>query len=558
MVASTHGHNSAHGFDIKAADSKAGARSTGTASSHGLDAHGLKPTGQVHWNAVSPELIEHAIRRSEGVLSAHGAFVAITTPRTGRSPNDKFIVQASPSKDRIWWGKFNKPTDAATFDHMLTKVQDYLNSRPELFVQDLFCGADPAARLKLRVVTENAWHAAFARNMFIRPSKEELAHHTPEFTVLHAPHLQADGKADGVNSEAFALLNFEKRLIVVGGTKYAGEVKKSIFSVMNYLMPQQGILPMHCSANTSGDNTAIFFGLSGTGKTTLSADPLRGLVGDDEHGWGPNGVFNFEGGCYAKMINLSPEAEPEIFATSRRFGTILENVLLDENRVPDFFDSSIAENSRGSYPVDFIPNRIDSGMAGHPQNVVFLTADAFGVLPPVARLTPEQAAYHFISGYTAKVAGTEMGVTEPTVTFSACFGGPFMPSHPSVYAELLQKKVAEHGSQCWLISTGWTGGPYGIGKRMSIKHTRTLLNAVLDGSLKDVKFVKDERFGFDVPTHCPGVPDDILQSRNTWEDKAAYDTQADKLAKLFNENFQQFADGCTPAVNAAAPKALQG
>ena len=529
-------------------------------SIHGLDLHGLRPSGQVHWNALAPVLIEHAVRRKEGVLTAHGAFVSVTTPRTGRSPNDKFIVREPGSQDRIWWGKFNKPTEPGLFEHMLVKVRAYLDAQPELFVQDLYCGADPAVRMPIRVVTENAWHAAFARNMFIRPERNALASHEPSFTVLHAPHMSANGKEDGVHSEAFALLDFSRRMVLVGGTKYAGEVKKSIFSVMNYLMPQQGILPMHCSANTVTDggkeNAAIFFGLSGTGKTTLSADPKRGLVGDDEHGWGPNGVFNFEGGCYAKMINLSPEAEPEIFATSRRFGTILENVVLDENRVPDFFDASIAENSRGSYPVDFIPNRVESGMAGHPRNVIFLTADAFGVLPPVARLNPEQAAYHFISGYTAKVAGTEVGITEPSVTFSACFGGPFMPSHPSVYAELLQQKVAEHGSQCWLISTGWTGGPYGVGKRMSIKHTRTLLNAVLDGSLKDVPFVRDERFGFEVPTACPGVPADVLMPRETWPDKAAYDKQADKLARLFNENFQQFAEGCTAAVNAAAPKAL--
>jgi phosphoenolpyruvate carboxykinase (ATP) len=527
-------------------------------SIHGLDQHGIQAQGTVHWNLVLPELIEHAVRRGEGRLSAHGAFVTVTTPRTGRSPNDKFVVKQSPSAERVWWGKFNKPMDPAVFEHMLQKVQQYLNAQPELFVEDLYVGADLDNQMPLRVVTENAWHAAFARNMFIRPPRTALANHEPQFTVLHAPNLKANGKEDGVTSDAYVLLNYERKIAVIGGTRYAGEVKKTIFSVMNYLMPLKGVLPMHCSANTSGDNTAIFFGLSGTGKTTLSADPHRKLVGDDEHGWGPNGVFNFEGGCYAKMINLSPEAEPEIFATSRMFGDILENVVLDENRVPDFNDGSLAENSRGSYPIEFIPNRVDSGTAGHPQNVIFLTADAFGVLPPVARLTPEQAAYHFISGYTAKIAGTEVGITEPQPNFSACFGGPFMPMHPSVYAELLQKNMAAHGSQAWLISTGWTGGPYGVGKRMSIKHTRTLLNAVLDGSLKDVKFVKDQRFGFEVPVECPGVPTEILQPRNTWTDKDAYDRTADKLARMFGENFAQFADGCSSAVNAAAPRATGG
>ncbi|MSP90376.1 MAG: phosphoenolpyruvate carboxykinase (ATP) [Myxococcales bacterium] len=527
-----------------------------TASQHGLDHHGLQPSGRVHWNEDGPTLLEHAIRRSEGRLTAHGAFVALTAPRTGRSPNDKFVVQEPGSQDRIWWGKFNRPTTPAVFAAMLGKVQAYLSERPELFVQDLHVGADPAAQMPLRVVTENAWHAAFARNMFIRPAADRLAGHVPEFTVLHTPHLQAAGKADGVNSEAFALLDFDRKLILIGGTKYAGEVKKSIFTVMNYLCPLQGILPMHCSSNVKGDNTAIFFGLSGTGKTTLSADPSRGLIGDDEHGWGDSGVFNFEGGCYAKMINLSPEAEPDIFATSRRFGTILENVKLDDQRVPDFYDSSIAENSRGSYPVDFIANNVPSGRGGHPQNVIFLTADAFGVLPPVARLTPDQAAYHFISGYTAKVAGTEVGVTEPQPNFSACFGGPFMPMHPSVYAELLMKKMTQHGSQAWLISTGWTGGPYGVGKRMSIQHTRTLLNAVLDGSLANVVFRKDPRFGFEVPTACPGVPAEVLDARATWTDKDAYDRCADKLARMFGENFQQFAGGCSDAVNSAAPQAV--
>jgi phosphoenolpyruvate carboxykinase (ATP) len=527
-----------------------------TRSHYGLDLHGIQASGTEHWNLIGTELIEHAIRRGEGRLSAHGAFVAVTTPRTGRSPNDKFTVDDATTHDKVWWGKYNKSVSPAVFAPIRDRVRAYLGSQPELFVQDLYVGADPEHRMPLRVVSENAWHAAFARNMFIRPAREALADHRPEFTVLHAPHLKLNGKDDGVHSDAAVLVNFSERLIVIAGTRYAGEIKKSIFGVMNFLMPAKRILPMHCSANTRGDNTAIFFGLSGTGKTTLSADPRRGLVGDDEHGWGPNGVFNFEGGCYAKMINLSPTAEPEIYATSRMFGDILENVVLDANRVPDFNDGSLAENSRGSYPIEFIPNRVESGRAGHPQNVIFLTADAFGVLPPVARLTAAQAAYHFISGYTAKVAGTELGVTEPQPNFSACFGGPFMPMHPMVYAELLQAQMAANGSQAWLISTGWTGGPYGVGKRMSIQYTRTLLNAVLDGSLANVPFVRDPRFGFDVPSECPGVPAEVLNPRQTWADPAAYDATADKLAKMFADNFVQFAGGCSAEVNAAAPAPL--
>jgi len=404
------------------------------------------------------------------------------------------------------------------------------------------------------VVTENAWHAAFARNMFVRPAPEDQEAFVPDFTVLHAPHLLAFGADDGLRSEAFVLVHFGEKMVCIGGTRYAGEIKKSIFSAMNYYLPARGILPMHCSANTTGENTAIFFGLSGTGKTTLSADPARSLIGDDEHGWGDDGVFNFEGGCYAKLVDLSAEAEPQIFATTRRFGTILENVVLDADGVPDFADTSIAENTRASYPLAFIDNAWPGGQGGHPQNVVFLTCDAFGVLPPVARLTPAQAAYHFLSGYTARVAGTEIGVKEPAATFSSCFGAPFLPSHPSVYADLLHKKLAAHGSTVWLINTGWTGGPYGVGKRMGIRHTRTLLSAALDGTLDQAPFRTNKLFGFEVPTACPGVPSAVLDPRQTWPDSAAFDAQAHKLVGMFKANFKQFEDGCSAEVIAAGPE----
>ncbi len=524
------------------------------ASTYGIEHHGLTPTGVVHWNLLVPELIERAVQRREGVLTADGAFVTNTVPRTGRSPDDKFIVREATSEDRIWWGKVNVETTQAVFDNLKSRVLGYLNGQPELFVQDVYCGWDPDVRLKVRVVNHNAWHSAFVRNMFVRPERGALKDHVPDFTVLHAPDLSARGVIDGVTSDAFVLVHFAEKTVIIGGTKYAGEIKKAIFSAMNYYLPEQDILPMHCSSNTTGDNTAIFFGLSGTGKTTLSADPGRALVGDDEHGWGPNGVFNFEGGCYAKMIRLSEAAEPEIFATTRRFGTLLENVVLDEDRVPDFNDGSLAENSRGSYPLEFIENRVHDGMAGHPHNVVFLTCDAFGVLPPVSRLTAEQAAYHFISGYTAKVAGTEIGIKEPVATFSACFGAPFMPSHPMVYADLLVKKMAQHGTTAWLLNTGWSGGGYGVGKRMSIQHTRAMLNAALDGSLAAGKFTVHPTFGVEVPTACEGVPKEILDPKWTWTDGDAYDDTAAKLAGLFADNFVQFADGCSDAVNAAEPK----
>ena len=522
-----------------------------------LEAHGIVSSGTIHWNLETPTLVKISVERNEGILSAHGALVTETGDRTGRSPNDKFIVKEPEFENDINWGDVNVPTTLEVFEQLKAKVISHLSSREQLFVQDLFCGAEITEALPIRVINENAWHNAFARNMFIRPTEEQLVHHAPEFVVYHAPHFTANPETDGVNSECFVIVNYASGEVIIGGTRYAGEIKKSIFSVMNLLLAKKGILPMHCSANTTGENTAIFFGLSGTGKTTLSADPLRALIGDDEHGWGANGVFNFEGGCYAKLIDLSEEDEPAIFATTRKYGSILENVVLDEQGVPDFYDTSKTQNTRGSYPIEFIDNRTEDSKGGHPQNVIFLTCDAFGVLPPISRLTPEQAAYHFISGYTAKVAGTEIGVKEPQATFSACFGEPFMPMHPGVYADLLSDKMAHHDSTAWLINTGWSGGPYGVGNRMKIKYTRAMLNAALDGSLDDVEFVKDERFGFEIPTSCPNVPSEVLVPRNTWTNGEEYDQTADKLAVMFNTNFKRYADGVSAEVNAAAPHSLE-
>ena len=477
-----------------------------------------------------------------------------TGERTGRSPNDKFIVEEDSTSNDVNWGDVNIYTDLATFERLRAQVIDYLSEQEHLFVQDLACGAEPSEALQIRVITHNAWHSTFARNMFVRPSVEELTSHTPDFTVFHAPHFEANDAS--LNSQCFVIVNYAAGEVIIGGTRYAGEIKKSIFSVMNLILPKKGILPMHCSANTTGENTAIFFGLSGTGKTTLSADPKRALIGDDEHGWGANGVFNFEGGCYAKLIDLSEEDEPAIFATTRRRGTVLENIVLDADGVPDFTDVSKTQNTRGSYPIEFIDNRTLDSRGGHPQNVIFLTCDAFGVLPPISRLTPEQAAYHFISGYTAKVAGTEIGVKEPQATFSACLGEPFMPMHPGVYADLLSEKMEQNGSTAWLINTGWNGGTYGVGNRMKIKYTRAMLNAALDGDLDNVEYITDARFGFEVPTTCPNVPSDVLQPRTTWEDKDAYDATADKLAEMFNTNFERYAAGVSASVNEAAPRTV--
>ncbi|MDA8017767.1 MAG: phosphoenolpyruvate carboxykinase (ATP) [Thermoanaerobaculia bacterium] len=531
-------------------------------SRHGLDLHGIEPSGTVHWNLPPARLYEEALRRGEARVAAHGPLVASTGPHTGRSPNDRYVVEEPSSKDNIWWGAVNVPVSEEVFERLETKVRQHLSER-DLFVFDGFAGADERYRLNVRVVNENAWQNLFARNMFVRTTdRDVLEDFRPDFTVLHAPSLQAEPAEDGIRSGTFILLHFGRRLVLIGGTQYAGEIKKSIFTVMNYLLPKQGIMAMHCSANYSGTkddgadvNAALFFGLSGTGKTTLSADPSRSLVGDDEHGWSADGVFNFEGGCYAKVIRLDPEGEPEIYATTRRFGTILENVVFDEeSRQLDLDDDSKTENTRASYPVEQISNADLSGTTGHPKNVVFLTCDAFGVLPPISRLTEEQAMYHFLSGYTAKVAGTEKGVTEPTATFSTCFGAPFMPRHPGVYAELLGEKIRRHGASVWLVNTGWTGGPHGVGSRMKLRYTRRMVRAALAGELDDTETATDAIFGVAVPQAIEGVPSELLIPRNTWPDPGAFDAQAKKLAQMFVDNFGQFEDGVSDAVKAAAPK----
>ncbi|RAH15464.1 MAG: phosphoenolpyruvate carboxykinase (ATP) [Methanobacteriota archaeon] len=514
---------------------------------------GIKTSAKIFYNLDSTELIEMAVKDNHGFFTKHKALVTETGSRTGRSPNDRFIVEEESSKDKIHWGKVNVSVSLETFSNLRSKLLKHISMSENLFIQNLYCGADKGEWLPIRVISESAWHSAFARNMFIRPNEEDLSHHIPKFTVFHSPSFFAEPEVDNVNSEAFVIINFEEGQVIIGGTSYAGEIKKSIFSVMNYLLPLRGILPMHCSANTNGNNTAVFFGLSGTGKTTLSADPLRELIGDDEHGWGPNGVFNFEGGCYAKLINLKEEDEPEIFGTTRKFGSILENIVVDDDGTPNFFDTSKTQNTRGSYPIEFIENRSETSQGGHPQNVIFLTCDAFGVLPPISELTPSQAAYHFISGYTAKVAGTEIGVVEPTPEFSACFGEPFMPMHPGIYADLLSQKINEHNAKCWLINTGWSAGPYGIGSRIKIKHTRAMLNAAMDGKLENVEYVEDPRFGFKVPLECPGVPSELLQPRDTWHDKNEYDDTANKLVSMFKDNFTRYGSGVSDEVNSAGP-----
>ena len=511
-------------------------------------------TKSIHSNLTAPLLYEHAIRRGEGMVTDGGAFAVVTSPHTGRSPNDKFVVDEPGSSGNIWWEK-NARVSEESFDTLLADVKNHLGQQ-EVFVQDLYGGADASYRLPVRFVTPNAWQALFVRNMFIRPPASDLVGFQPGFTVLHAPELQADPARHGTRTGTFIMLHFGRRMALIGGTRYAGEMKKAIFTVLNYMLPDQGVLPMHCSANIGSDgSTAVFFGLSGTGKTTLSADPTRGLIGDDEHGWSDRGVFNFEGGCYAKVIKLRPETEPEIYATTRMFGTILENVDLDPlTRRIDFDSAKVTENTRASYPIHFIPNHVPSGVGGLPQNIVFLTADAFGVLPPIARLTPEQAMYHFLSGYTAKVAGTERGVTEPTATFSACFGAPFLPRHPGVYAKMLGERIAKYGSRVWLVNTGWTGGAFGTGSRISLPHTRTIVRTALAGGLDGVSYRKDPVFGFDVPTAVGDVPVKLLTPRETWADGGAYDTAAAKLAKMFQDNFARYASEVPDAVKQAGPK----
>lgn len=507
-------------------------------------------------NLAPAILLEEAVRRGEGRLTRGGAFVGVTAPHTGRSPDDKFVVREPGSEARIGWGRTNVPLSEEHFNTLLADVRAELEQR-ELFISDLWAGADEAHRLAVRVISPSAWHSAFVNNMFIIPPAEARRDFTPGFTILHAPDFEADPQRHGTRTGTFIVLHFGRGLVLIGGTHYAGELKKSIFTVMNYLLPLRGVLPMHCSANVGPDgDVALFFGLSGTGKTTLSADPQRALIGDDEHGWSDDGVFNFEGGNYAKVIRLSPEGEPLIHAASTRFGAILENVVMDEEtRTPDFDDDSITENTRSSYPISYIPGAVASGMAGHPRHVVFLTADAFGVMPPISRLTPDQAMYHFLSGYTARLAGTERGVTQPKAAFSTCFGAPFLPLPPSVYAGMLGAKLAQHGAQVWLVNTGWTGGPYGVGTRMKLGHTRAMVSAALHGQLAGVETRPDPVFGLHIPVAVPGVDEHVLQPKSTWPDPAAYDRQAAELAAMFRDNFRTFEGEVAPSVLQAGPRA---
>ncbi|MCX8135325.1 MAG: phosphoenolpyruvate carboxykinase [Roseococcus sp.] len=526
-------------------------------SEHPLSGTGVSTAHPVHANLTAPGLVAHALRRGEGRLSASGAFIALTGQHTGRSVQDKFVVDDPEVTEEVWWGRVNQRMAPEKFAGLAAKVRAWLATRPVLFTQDLYAGADPAHRIRVRLVTTNAWHALFARNMFIRPAAAELPFFQPDFTILHAPEYEADPAADGCRSGTCIALSFAARTILIAGTSYAGEIKKSIFTVMNWLLPARGVLPMHCSANMgrAGD-VALFFGLSGTGKTTLSSDPERSLIGDDEHGWSDTGVFNFEGGCYAKVIKLSREAEPQIWDASHRFGAVLENVVADEAGELDLDDNRHTENTRSCYPLDFIPGIVKGGMAGTPRNVVMLTADAFGVLPPISRLTPAQAMYHFLSGYTARVAGTEKGLgKEPQATFSTCFGAPFLPRHPEVYGRMLAERIARDGAECWLVNTGWTGGAYGTGRRMSIQHTRALLRAALDGSLARVEFVRDPFFGLMMPKEVPGIPAHVLNPRESWADRAAYDATARQLVALFEKNFESFAGAVDEEVKAAAVRA---
>ncbi|RPI91238.1 MAG: phosphoenolpyruvate carboxykinase (ATP) [Chloroflexi bacterium] len=523
-----------------------------------LSNHSIGNLRLAYWNLTTETLYEEAVFRGEGATSIGGPFIAHTGKHTARSANDKFVVRHSDSENNIWWGTYNRPVTTDKFGALYDRLLGYLQGR-DVFVQDVYAGADEDYRLPVRFVTEHAWHSMFIRNMFILPEAlEEYKRFVPEFTIVAVPGFKASPTIDNTNSETFIILNFEKKLAIVGNTEYAGELKKSVFTLLNYLLPLEGVLSMHCSANVDPqdhDDVALFFGLSGTGKTTLSADPTRRLIGDDEHGWSDNGVFNFEGGCYAKVIGLSDSAEPEIYATTKRFGTILENVPFDPvTRFIDLEDDSITENTRASYPLEFIANAVPEKKAGHPKNVILLTCDANGVMPPIARLSPSQALYQFISGYTSKIAGTEVGLREePEMTFSACFGGPFMVHHPYKYAELLKHKIERYGVKCWLVNTGWVGGPYGIGKRISIRHTRALLNAALTGKLEDVKYTKDPIFGFEVPTECPNVPAEVLSPSSSWGDKKEYDRRYKDLAMRFKENFAKFTDSTPPEIVEAGP-----
>ena len=518
----------------------------------------LDHLGNIYWNATTAQLYEQVVRRREGIIAHLGPLVVRTGHHTGRSPNDRFFVKDSVSEKMLWWGPGNLPFEEDKFELLYRRIQAYLQGK-DVFVQDCNAGADEQYRLPVRIVTETAWHNLFARNMFRRiENPAELAAHNPEFTVLHVPHFRAFADSDGTNSEAFIITSFKRKMVLIGGTSYAGEIKKSIFTVLNVLLPPKNVMSMHCSANIGyGGDTALFFGLSGTGKTTLSADKDRKLIGDDEHGWSDNGIFNFEGGCYAKVIRLSPENEPEIYETTRRFGTILENVTYDpDTRVVDLDDNSLAENTRAAYPISHIPSGLREGKGEHPKNIVLLSCDAFGVLPPVSKLTPEQASYQFVSGYTAKVAGTEVGVgSEPKATFSICFGAPFMALPATVYSKLLREKIAQHKVNCWLINTGWSGGKFGVGKRMSLPYTRAIVRAALSGKLDNVPYETDPIFGLHIPQACPDVPPEILNPRNTWKDKGEYDKKARELAELFHKNFERFIQDVPDEVKKAGPLA---
>ncbi len=520
-----------------------------------LEGTGVRAGQRVFRNLPGTALLEQAVRRGEGTLSIDGALIVRTGTHTGRSVADKFVVDEPETTSDVWWGNINQKLSREKFAVFRGRVQAYLQGQ-ELFVQDLYAGADPARRIRVRLVTTSAWAGLFARNILIKPSLEELSTFKPDYVILHAPRFHAQPAIDGVHSYTSITLSFADKMVVIAGTQYAGEIKKSIFTVMNWLLPPQGVLPMHCSANIGpkGD-VALFFGLSGTGKTTLSSDPLRPLIGDDEHGWGPDGVFNFEGGCYAKVIDLSAEAEPEIWAATHRFRTVLENVVADEHGRLDLTDRRYTENTRACYPVSFIPNAVPSGRGGQPRNVVMLTADAFGVLPPIAKLTPSQAMYHFLSGYTARLAGTEKGLgAEPQATFSACFGAPFLPRRPEVYGKMLADLIAKQNVDCWLVNTGWSGGAYGVGKRMPIRHTRALVRAALDGSLSGAEFHPDPAFGLMIPASVPGIPAELLNPREAWADKAAYDATARDLVDRFETNFEKFAGNVDGAVREAALK----
>ncbi len=510
--------------------------------------------GAVYWNLTVPELVEHALRRREGMLAEGGAFVAVTAPHTGRSPQDKFVVREPEVADQVWWGPVNQPMEPEAFAALRDHAFRWA-SRCDLYVQDVAVGAHPRYQVSVRVITELAWHSLFTRHLFLRPQGLREAARTPAFTVLCLPGCKADPSRHGTRSETFIALSLTQGLVLVGGTLYAGEIKKSVFTLMNYLLPQRDVASMHCAANVGPDGrSALFFGLSGTGKTSLSTDPERRLVGDDEHGWSEEGIFNLEGGCYAKVIRLSPEAEPEIYATTRRFATVLENVVVDPlTRELDLHDDRITENTRAAYPLHYLSQVVPEGTAPHPSDVVFLTADAFGVLPPIARLDHHQALYHFLSGYTAKVAGTEKGVQDPQATFSACFGAPFLPLPPVRYAQLLGERLRRHGSRVWLVNTGWTGGPHGVGRRIPIPYTRAMVRAALSGALDGVPYGEEKRFRLLVPEAVPGVPSEVLKPRDTWPDPHAYDEQARRLARMFAQNFDRFAAQVPPEVRAAGP-----